>query len=1159
LGQWEAIDIRRGKSLAHRRRQTQLIRDRYAAEYDKGESYSSFCKRDSVKRSYADAYAKLQAPYTVDEVSFAMDKMRDVGSGTDSLEPVVFTCHQSLHKCSECRTAEESMENFNVEANSRDSDLKNCNTADVACRLFNSIREEACIPERWRFHRCLLHYKGKGSDPHCVDNYRGLGIDQALLKLLSLVMLERLNLFLEVTGGLSRSQGGFQRRRGTAEQVLTLKETVGAALRRKNVYISFIDIERAYDSVIHPILWKSCIDKGIDGFFLATLQAIYYKAEAQLDVGGVMLDPVPLETGVVQGNPLSPPLFNIYIDGAIRALEEAGQQHALSNSGRCFGLPLPRISDRHQTWAQQSELKQDDYMASLFYADDGALTETDQKILQIMMDLLAMSLSKIGLRINVGKTKFLLVAGFETRSDAYSAIVSSTLNSPLKVYDTNIKMVDEFDYLGVMMNCRWDWSSAWREAIKQFKMAFGNAVHGGFHRTGTLESMLQHAEGKIFCHLTYIMALTGAGGGKTTAEFLKAQKEVEEVLKTIVGSQFVSGEALMIETGLWDVRTRIFKLLLRFWCKIAASDPDSFVYRAVCLSIEQFQRPYDSLVYLPRRDGYSPWYPSGRLNGGEIVRAMWSRRSENHLHRHEIRRQPWAQQLIDAAIYFGLNVDLVLCMKLTALLRVQVLASEHMWTDIDVYDSALVQQMVQVPSNRLRFIGVGDNRPNATFFRFSTSMPVNLPSILQQWSPTLKLACFDGLQRRGNQARQIPVKNFLHNQISNNTPLRLWALLRSGAYKRPYWQSIDAVAARRLVRMLLGYGPQEDCVRRRPFSVHVSLDDRMTARRHKCRNAKSVKYILIPRLDNGIDRVCYLCGQCGESSRSSWQHETLEHMLFYCPHPDLTALRLNIRHALSGLAMAQDTLELAKNLALSSNPNDYFKDEAVLLSVFMLCDSVGQLPILQPVPLRGQSLLLDPTRLREATDWTATILRDWQSRLRDVRVTRLVRDVDNTPGGRLVDIVVKWAFDVFIVHRRATRGNVEYRERRRDPVELLRGRKAPKRTPAQGRNARLLKKKQARRRPKGPVARAIAVRQRTERRRVRNSLSVAKETKKRKAASLLLPYVAIDVCPINNLTPLVHRLLQGALHLSKRNHQTASSLSTLASGNVFDAPSGGKT
>ena len=56
-----------------------------------------------------------------------------------------------------------------------------------------------------------------------------------------------------------------------------------------------------------------------------------------------------------------------------------------------------------------------------------------------------------------------------------------------------------------------------------------------------------------------------------------------------------------------------------------------------------------------------------------------------------------------------------------------------------------------------------------------------------------------------------------------------------------------------------------------------------------------------------------------------------------------------------------------------------------------------------------------------------------------------------------------------------------------------------------------MKKKQARRRPKGPVARAIAVRQRTERRRVRNSLSVAKETKKRKAASLLLPYVAIDV------------------------------------------------
>jgi hypothetical protein len=126
-------------------------------------------------------------------------------------------------------------------------------------------------------------------------------------------MPERLESFLSVTGGLSVSQGGFLRQRGTPEQIFCLSETVRAAHKRDPVHLVFIDIERAYDSVLHPILWQKCIDRGIGGRFLSTLQAMYHQATAVLELAGERLPPVPIECGVMQGNSLSPPLFNIYI------------------------------------------------------------------------------------------------------------------------------------------------------------------------------------------------------------------------------------------------------------------------------------------------------------------------------------------------------------------------------------------------------------------------------------------------------------------------------------------------------------------------------------------------------------------------------------------------------------------------------------------------------------------------------------------------------------------------------------------------------------------------------------------------------------------------------------------------------------------------------
>ena len=1080
LALWADKDARRGKP----RRDLAAILQRFQDERASGQNPAAYARRDAVKAAHADACAKLQAPYTAEEVALQMSKIDDVGAGTDALEPMLLSGHAALHGMTradvravqqqqeadaEARPGVEETEEDVIEDETLPRPPHACATARTACKYFNKIRAEALLPKRWLTHRCILHYKGKGSDPHCVDNYRGLGIDQAYLKLLSLVMLERLDKFLVATNGLARAQGGFQRQRGTPEQVLTLTETVRAAARHSDVHLAFLDIERAYDSVLHPVLWKRCIDKGIDGHFLAVLQAMYCRAEAQVDVAGVLLPPVPLEGGVLQGNPLSPALFNIYIDGAIRDVEEAGRQHALATGGKPWGLPLPRVAGRgHARVTRPRRLEpgrgsdQDDFMASVFYADDGALAETDHGVLQVMMNVVARSLADIGLCINTRKTKQMVVRGHGTSMANFQAVVDQTVAHPLVVNGTNIGVVDKFDYLGVMLNSRWDWAAAVRDALSQAGAAFAQALVGGFHRAGTLHSMVEHAHAKIFCHFTYVAALMGAGGNKSSAPYLEMQRFIYTVLKTIGGYPHLEGEALAIEAGVWDMKTRIDTLLARFWCKIASFDSDSYAYRAVCLSIEQWRRPTGRAF--SARDVWS--MPAADPGDPE---TKWSRAPDAH-------KQPWGQHLAAMAKRLGLDMESVMRMEVTAVARLQVQPNiGGPWLDVNVHDALAVHAVRDTPPERMRLVAVGDDEGRVPCEGFPASSLVRVGTAYGQWSTTLRSMCRAALRWRGNRVRQVAVRTFIAAQIAgDHKPLRRWALFTSASYERAYFWSTDLKAARRFIRLKLDKGPYEANVRRRAFIVvHGKLE------------------IVLNRLDDPAQRVCYLCGpgppggdgaavgdNGDEGERAAGQPETLEHMLFHCPHADLAAARARATSALAAIARA------ASVEGQHHTPD--FACPSVLLTTFMLCGSVGPLqdmgPMLAgagPAERAGRVMDLERGRARTTAEWVAALLGPWMAAVRD---PRFKGDPDRLPGGRLVQVVLDWALDLFTNRRRALRESEEFRLRKRDPPAMVARRTAPKRTAAQraeARKRRAAKKRKAKAPVKGPAQIALA-RQRRE-------------------------------------------------------------------------------
>ena len=240
-------------------------------------------------------------------------------------------------------------------------------TVQSLVREFNVVFKEGVIPTTWQQYRMLLHYKGHDAHPGCCDNYRGLGIGDGSLKIMSMVLEERLSTFLVATKALSSEQMGFKRQSGTIEATLTLSEIIKNATKTKPVLVAFIDVQAAYDSVIREVLYAKMLRMGIGGKFLTTVQGFYNAMVAELEVGKFGIGPVVMEVGLAQGSPLSPLLFNVYLDECVRGLKVCAHEKSQQEGGVPYGLPLPSAPGELQTNTTVSQ----------WFADDGALMEYD--------------------------------------------------------------------------------------------------------------------------------------------------------------------------------------------------------------------------------------------------------------------------------------------------------------------------------------------------------------------------------------------------------------------------------------------------------------------------------------------------------------------------------------------------------------------------------------------------------------------------------------------------------------------------------------------------------------------------------------------------------------------------------------------------------------
>lgn len=110
------------------------------------------------------------------------------------------------------------------------------------------------MPQELRNAKIVHIYKRKGNHAVC-DNHRGISLLSIAGKILCRVMLNRLNEQL-VDHVIPESQYGFRRGRGTTDLVFTMWQIQEKCREQgKNLYITFVDLTKAFDTVNREALW----------------------------------------------------------------------------------------------------------------------------------------------------------------------------------------------------------------------------------------------------------------------------------------------------------------------------------------------------------------------------------------------------------------------------------------------------------------------------------------------------------------------------------------------------------------------------------------------------------------------------------------------------------------------------------------------------------------------------------------------------------------------------------------------------------------------------------------------------------------------------------------------------------------------------------------
>ena len=117
----------------------------------------------------------------------------------------------------------------------------------------------------------------KKGDKDIPNNYRGISLLSVASKCYTTVLRNRLTKWMDDHEKVVEAQAGFRKGYSTIDHVYTLPAVIEKYLGRKGgmLYVAFIDLQEAFDSVNRASLFLSLVKAGLSGLFLNAIKAMY--------------------------------------------------------------------------------------------------------------------------------------------------------------------------------------------------------------------------------------------------------------------------------------------------------------------------------------------------------------------------------------------------------------------------------------------------------------------------------------------------------------------------------------------------------------------------------------------------------------------------------------------------------------------------------------------------------------------------------------------------------------------------------------------------------------------------------------------------------------------------------------------------------------------
>ena len=179
--------------------------------------------------------------------------------------------------------------------------------------IVNQMIVTGIFPDNLKMSKVIPLYKAK--DQTLLSNYRPIALLPSISKIFEYVLLEQITNYLLDNNMLSPQQYGFRSNHLTELAALNLVDELTYKLDRGIIPMNiYIDLSKAFDTLVHEILISKLEHYGVKGEAINLIRSYLHQRQQLVEFNGCLSDMRYIETGVPQGSVLGPLLFSIYIN-----------------------------------------------------------------------------------------------------------------------------------------------------------------------------------------------------------------------------------------------------------------------------------------------------------------------------------------------------------------------------------------------------------------------------------------------------------------------------------------------------------------------------------------------------------------------------------------------------------------------------------------------------------------------------------------------------------------------------------------------------------------------------------------------------------------------------------------------------------------------------